>query len=58
LESTRSYLDSLSVGTNLDAVLEPLDVAVLLVELDREHNVFFFHHILPRQHRLELDRVL
>ncbi len=49
-----SHLDTLSVRNDFDSVLEPLDVAVLLVELDLELDVVVLHDVFAGQLRREL----
>ena len=53
-----SNLDTLSVRNDFNAVLEPLDVAVFLIEFNLELHVVVFNDILASQFRGELIRIL
>jgi hypothetical protein len=50
-------LDSLSIGNDFNAILEPFDVSVLFVELDLEFNVVVLNDVLAGQLGGELVRI-
>ena len=58
IEELDSNLNTLSVRNDFDAILEPLDVSVLFIELDLELNVVVLNDVLASQLRGELVRIL